>query len=93
MNQRQMKDQCPSTLIFLNLTRGHLTAEVKVGFLVVGDWPALDGDQSTPICPSGFLQFQTDYGKTAAESAADRRFLFVDLPLVIICRDVPRTVW
>jgi hypothetical protein len=31
----------------------------------------------------GLLQFQTDYRKTAAKSAADHRFPFVDLALVI----------
>jgi hypothetical protein len=45
------------------------------------------------ICPLGLLQFQTDYCQTAAKSAADHRFLFVDWALVIISRDVPRTVW
>jgi len=41
----------------------------------------------------GLLQFQTDYRQTAAERAADHRFLFVDLALVISSRDVPRAVW
>ena len=40
----------------------------------------------------GLLQFQADYRQTAAESAADHRFLFVDLALVISSRDVTRTV-
>ena len=39
------------------------------------------------------FQFQTDYRQTAAKSATDHRFLFVDLALVISSRDVPRTVW
>src|SRR5262244_2783004 len=39
------------------------------------------------------LQFQADYRQTAAKSAADHRFLVVDLALVIPSRDVPRTVW
>jgi hypothetical protein len=41
----------------------------------------------------GLLQFQTDYRQTAAKSAANHRFLFVDLALVISSRDVTRTVW
>src|SRR5262245_29617257 len=45
------------------------------------------------ICSSGFLQLQTDHRQTAAESAADRRFLFVELALVVSARDVSRTVW
>jgi hypothetical protein len=41
----------------------------------------------------GLSQFQTDYSQTAAKSATDHRFLFVDLALVINSSDVPRTVW
>jgi hypothetical protein len=44
----------------------------------------------TALC---LLQFQTDYRQTAAKSAADHRFLFVDLALVISSSDVPRIVW
>ncbi len=40
----------------------------------------------------GVLQFQTNDRQSAAKGAADRRFLFVDWTLIIISRDVPRTV-
>ena len=50
-------------------------------------------EAATRICSLGVLQFQTDYCETAAKRAADRRFLYVDLALIIIPRDVPRTVW
>jgi len=41
---------------------------------------------------SDLLQFQTDSCQTAAKRTANRRFLFIDLALVLIPRHVPRTV-
>jgi hypothetical protein len=52
-------------------------------------------DHASPCakpCPLGVVQFQTNDRQTAAKRAADRRFLGIDWALIIISRDVPRTV-